>query len=74
MKTFFKNLTKEWKSTLIGLTSIILLVLLNGGAINLEQKENYYNVVNLLIGNLDGVIALIVSLFMLGAKDFKLNE
>lgn len=65
-----KNLLREWKSTLLGILTILLTVLFTAGVIDLHQKEESLALVSVLLENVESIIAVLAGFALLFAKDY----
>lgn len=69
-----KNILKNWKTTLAGVVSILLIVLVNSGVIQPEDSQNLGVGANELINHIDGVIAAVLSIALIFSKDADVKD
>lgn len=69
-----KKLLKNWKTTLVGLTAIILTILVSAGTINAETKHESENLIYLLVENIEAIIAIVAGLVLVFSKDYDSPE
>ena len=64
-----KGILKNWKTTLAGIVSIVLLVLVNSGTISPNESQELDVVIGTLITHVDGIIGAIIAIGLIISKD-----
>ena len=64
-----KNILKNWKTTLAGIISLVLLILVNSGVISSEESEELGGLSSKLINNADAIVALFMAAALIFSKD-----
>lgn len=69
-----KNLLKNWKTTLFGVLTIVLSVLVSAGIISPDESKEYSIAFTYLFDHLEAFIAAIAGVVLIFSKDYDNKE